>query len=372
MVRAETSLLRDAGHEVAVYEVENPQNPLPALLSLLRAPWNLSSARTVDAAARKHRFDVAHVHNTWFTLSPSVLRALRQCGLPVVVTLHNYRLVCVNAMLYRNNGPCEDCIGRLPWPGVWHRCYNDSFLASSMAAATIAANRAHQAWNRDIDAAIALTEFARSRLIQGGVPEDKIVVKPHHVADPGPRQHPPSASSIVLYVGRLVEGKGLTVLVDAWSKAALPGLQLLIVGDGPMRASVERSAGPNVRLLPWQGADEVRSLMLRSRALVFPSQWYETFGLSAVEALAAGLPVLASDTGAAAEVVSGGGSPLIPPGDAHHWATALGALLDDELVDNLGTSSRIRYEQLFTPSRSLDRLLAVYRLAIQRFGDSVS
>ena len=372
VVRSETALLRDAGHEVVCHEADNPRDPGATLMALLRSPWNTSSARRLASFVKDRSFDVAHVHNTWFALSPSILHALRERAIPVVVTLHNYRLVCVNAMLYRDGGPCEDCVGKLPWRGVHHRCYNDSIVASGMAAATVAANRGRGTWNRDVDAAIALTEFARRRLIQGGVPAERLVVKPPHVADPGPRRQPPSASHTVIYVGRLSEGKGVSVLLDAWSEAAPPGLNLVIVGEGPLRESIERRAAAGVHLLPWQAPNDVQALMLGARALVFPSQWYETFGLSAVEGLAAGLPVLAPDDTAVGEVVSGGGPPLVPRGDAEHWSAALQKLCDDASVDAWGARSRARYEQHFTPSRSLERLLTVYGEAIIRSRDRLS
>lgn len=369
VVRRETKLLRDAGHHVVVHETDNPRDPKTTVAALMRSPWNTSSAKRLASFLADQSFDVAHVHNTWFALSPSILHALRERGIPVVVTLHNYRLVCVNAMLYRDGGPCEDCVGKLPWRGVRHRCYNDSLAASGMAAAAVAANRARKTWDRDVDAAIVLTEFARSRLIHGGVPPDKLVVKPPHVTDPGSRAQPPSASRTVLYVGRLSEGKGVSALLDAWSQAALPGLELLIVGEGPLRGDLERRAERGVRFLPWQAPDDVRDLMLGARALVFPSQWYETFGLSAVEALAAGLPVLVSRDTAVAEVVSGGGPPPVPPGDTERWCAALGDLCDNEAVDAWGSWARAHYEQHFTPAQSLERLLAVYDQAIVRARD---
>jgi glycosyltransferase involved in cell wall biosynthesis len=366
---AEAALLTEAGHQVVPYVAENPGSPGPAAAAMLASPWNPAAARAVAAAARRARPDVAHVHNTWFALTPSVVAALDGLGVPVVVTLHNYRLLCVNASLFRDGRPCQDCVGSHPWHGVRHRCYRGSVASSSAVAATIALNRLLGTWDRHVRVFLALNDFARERFVAGGLPPDRVRVKPNSVADPGPRPGPPSASRTVLFVGRLVAEKGVGVLLEAWGRLAPAGLELAVVGDGPLRAALERAAPPGVRFLGRLEPAAVRREMLAARALVFPSWLYEGQPLSVLEAFAAGLPVLASGLGGNVELVGGlGDGWLVPARDPRALAGRLAALTDDR-VDAAGARARERYRQRFTGPDNLRALEAAYREA-RRAGPS--
>jgi glycosyltransferase involved in cell wall biosynthesis len=368
VVASEAEVLRHAGHEVVQHQVENPSGRIGAFGALALAAWNPAAARRVRSLAERVRPDVAHVHNTWFSLSPAIFRALGQAGTPVVVTLHNYRLLCSNAILFRDGKPCELCVGSQPWHGVRYRCYRGSAAASAAAAATIAVNRAVGTWGRHADLFLALTEFARGLFIRGGLPEDRVMVKPNSVSDPGPRANSPSASETVLCVGRLSEDKGVLQLLEAWQGAAVQGLELLVVGDGPLRRLVEGRTSAGVRVAGRLASDRVRDLMLSSRALVFPSLLYEGQPMVVLEALAAGLPVLASNHGGTAAALQGVGPEwLVKPGDRVSWKAGLARLGDDGAVDEAGRRARGMYEQAFTPQQSLLGLEAAYRRAMDRF-----
>jgi glycosyltransferase involved in cell wall biosynthesis len=363
VVRAEAALLDQAGHEVLSYVVDNPVGPLDTAVALAMSPWNPTAALKLRETASRLRPDVAHVHNTWYSLSPSVIAALDGLRIPVVMTLHNYRLLCVNGMLFRDGRVCEDCVGSHPWHGVQHRCYRRSAAASIPAAMTIALNRRRHTWDRQVQLFLTMTEFSRQRFIAGGLPPDRILVKPHFVADPGPRPAPPSASSTILFVGRLSREKGLDILLDALSATATQNLELIVVGDGPERLALERRAGPIVRFTGRLDSEKVRRLMLTARALVFPSQWYETFGMSIIEAMAAGLPVLASDLGGTAEVIGPRSGWLVPASDRAEWITALRGLCDGPTVDAAGRAARQRWQQRFSPTAGLSVLQDAYTIA---------
>jgi glycosyltransferase involved in cell wall biosynthesis len=366
-VAAEAELLTRAGHQVVPYVAENPDGAAAAAASLALSQWNPLAARRLRAVARRVRPDVVHVHNTWFALSPSVVAALDLPGTPVVVTLHNYRLVCANAVLYRDGHPCEDCVGTHPWHGVRHRCYRGSLVASTAAAGSIAVNRSLGTWNRHVRLFLALNEFARQRLIRGGVPADRIWVKPNFVPDPGSRQQPPSRSTTVLYVGRLVAEKGLQELLSAWRRHDLAPLELVIIGDGPLRRVLERQSPPGVRFEGQQPRETVRRWMLRSRALVFPSLLYEGQPMTVLEALGAGLPVLASRHGGNAELLGTvPGQWLITPGDPAAWADGLRALHSDSQVDHAGVRVRELYEERFTEQVGRRLLEDAYATALAR------
>lgn len=369
-VEAEAALLRAAGHEVVQHQVENPVGPVAAASLTARSAWNPAASRAVLRLVQQARPDVAHVHNTWFALSPTVVRALYRAKVPVVVTLHNYRLVCANAQLYRDGRPCETCVGSHPWHGVRHRCYRGSRLTSLLAASTIGIHQQLGTWRQDVDLFLAPSAFAKRLFVEAGVPAERIRVKANFVADPGRRRLPAAASSSVLFVGRLAAEKGIDVLLAAWRRFGGAGLELLVIGDGPLRTELERRHVPGVRFEGHLTRAAVRDRMLAARALVFPSRWYEVQPLVILEALAAGLPVLASNLGGTPELLERlGAGWLIAPGDPAGWATALARLADSTDVELAGEQARRRYEEAFTPSIAVASLEAAYHQAVHAADD---
>jgi len=365
VVAAEAALLRAAGHEVVAHVVDNPEGAGAAAAALARSTWNAAAARAVRDLARAVRPDVAHVHNTWYALSPSVYGALHDRGVPVVATLHNYRLLCVNGLLFRDGAPCTDCVGRLPWPGVRHRCYRGSAATSAAVAGMLAVHRARGTWSRDVDLWLALTGYARDQLLAGGLPADRTVVKPNTVPDPGPRARPPSASDTVVFAGRLVPEKGVAQLLDAWARAGRSPLRLMVLGDGPLRAELAARRLPGVELAGRRPPEEVRAAMLAARALVFPSRWDEPSSLVVLEALAAGLPVVAADVGAVRELAPG--ATLVPPDDVAAWSAALDRLGDPAGLDAAGAAGRARWSAAFSPAAGLRDLEGAYARAAARY-----
>jgi glycosyltransferase involved in cell wall biosynthesis len=280
-------------------------------------------------------------------------------GFPVVATIHNYRLACVNALLYRDGRPCLDCVGRLPWPGVLHRCYRGSATQSAAVAVTIATHRARRTWHQDVSRIIVLTRFAAEVLIRSGIAESRIVVKPNAVADPGPRPRPPSMSDSVLFVGRFTEEKGVLDLVQSWGRARVEGLRLTMIGSGPLLDVIRASGSPGIDLPGQIPPFEVRRLMLEARALVLPSRWFEGMPMVLLEAMAAGLPVVVPAHGDLVDTAGSGGLPFQAL-DVDSLAGALRALSDDGTVDTMGASSRSEYLSRFTPTESASSLLRIY------------
>jgi glycosyltransferase involved in cell wall biosynthesis len=362
VVEAERSLLERSGFELESLDFQNPSTTLPAMAALARAPWNTPASGRVVETALDFDADIVHIHNTWYALSPGVIAQLRRHGLPVVMTFHNYRLVCANAMLFRDGRPCEDCVGGSLFPGVFHRCYRNSVISSTMVAVTIHTHRRRQTWTDSLSAAIALTDFARERLLQGGLPADRTIVKPNFVTDPGPRLNQPSASNKVLFVGRLSTEKGIGRLVEAWRSVNPEGLELVIVGSGPQEDEIRKLAGGSVQMVGQLHPDEVKAEMLAARALMVPSVWYEVQPMVILESLAAGLPVWHSDLGALAETVGGGGQTL-GSGQPSDKEAALKGLEDDAFVDDLSARARLEYELRYTPEHAVDGLRRIYALA---------
>jgi len=361
VAEAEIALLREHGHTVLSYTRHNDELAAPGVSRLRVAADTLWSRRTRAEMAQllqRERPDVLHVHNTFPLISPSLYWAADACAVPVVQTLHNFRLLCPQAMLLRDGRVCEDCVGRAPWPAVVHGCYRGSRAQSALLAGMLQLHRKLGTWAHKVTRYIALNEFCRSKFIEGGLPAGRIVVKPNFVDLPPPA---PGERHGLLFVGRLSQEKGVAVLATAAS--ALPADTLRVAGSGPDAAAL---ALPQVRLLgALNGADVARE-MAGAVALVLPSLWYENFPRTLVEAFACGLPVLTSRLGALAELVQDGVTGLhVTPGDAVDLAAKMRWALDNpERMAAMGRAARVRYEAAYAAEANLVQLLAIYDDAI--------
>lgn len=364
VVSAERAMLSAAGHTVETHEFENPSSAKAAAGALLKSSWNRQAAAQVVETALRFGADVVHVHNTWFALSPVVFRSLSAAGFPTVATMHNYRLNCVNSLLYRDGRPCEECVGHLPWRGVMHRCYRGSAIQSGAVAVTITTHRAAGTW-REVDVVIALTEFAADRLVLAGVPRDRVIVKPNTVEDPGERLRPASESDVVLYVGRLIESKGILDLVGAWRRISEGNLRLVVMGDGPLLATLRQTETAGIEVRGAVEPIEVANAMRDARALVIPSRGFEGLPMVMIEGLAAGLPVIVPDHGAFPDLLGDAGWSF-SAGDPGSLGERLDLLNAPEAVTQRGGAARRRYEELFSPRVGLPALEEAYSLARHR------
>lgn len=371
VVAAEVALLREHAHDVAQLTRRNDElSGMTQLSAGLQALWSRDSAqRTADAISR-HQPQVVHVHNTWPLLSPSVYAACKSAGVPVVQTLHNFRLACPQAMFLREARVCTDCLGRLPWPAVRHACYRSSRTQTAVLAATLTLHRGLGTWRHQVDRYIALNDFCRGKLIEAGLPASRMVVKPHFVDAPAPAVG--QARSGFLYAGRLAPEKGLQILQDAARMLAAQApwaasQQVWVAGTGPLSTTLTSSSAPpgRLHLLGELSLPELQQRMGRARALVLPSICLESFPRVLVEAFAAGLPVIASRLGALAELVQDGETGLLfEPSDAQDLSDKMAwAASHPEEMAGLGRRAREVYEAEYTPRRNLAQLLEIYRQA---------
>lgn len=365
VVTAETRLLQQHGHEVSQYSLDNRDiAEADRLRTAGRTLWSRSSHREMTRILRQDRPTIAHFHNTFPLMSPAVYYAARKVGVVVVQTLHNYRLICPNALLFRNGRVCEDCVGRaVPWPGVVHACYRGSRPASAAVAGMVALHRGLGTWRHAVDAYIAPTEFARKKLVEGGLPADRIAVKPHFLhEDPGHGEH---GGGYALFVGRLSVEKGLATLLQAWARLS-DALPLKILGTGPAGPPAVSPAG--VEWLGAQPRERVLALMRDAALLIFPSECYEAFPMVLAEAFATGLPVMASRLGAAAEVVVDGFSGrLFTPGDPADLASTVTWMIahrPEALA--MGRNGRSEFEAKYTAATNYALLREIYLNAVER------
>ncbi len=371
---SECALLSSRGHEVITYTTSNQllQRMNPFTISR-NALWNPHIYRELLAWFRENRPDVAHFHNIFPLLSPSAYEAAFQAGIPIVQTLHNYRLICPQGQLLRKGRICELCVGRsFPIYGVMYGCYRNR-LATLVKSLHILQQRRAGHWERAIQVFIALSEFSRQKFIQGGLPAEKVAVKPNFVhPDPGEGEH---AGDYALFVGRLSPEKGITVLLDAWKRLP-PTIPLKIVGDGPLAEAVRQAVAklPHVEWVGHAPRETVLALMKQARLLVFPSICYENMSLSIVEAFATGLPVLASNHGSMTSLVRHGNTGwLFPPGDAQALSESVKELMNAPArLQAIGRQARAEYLQHYTAQRNYEQLMDIYQRAIrERQGETV-
>jgi glycosyltransferase involved in cell wall biosynthesis len=308
-----------------------------------------------------------HVHNTFPLLSPSVLRACADVGVPVVATIHNYKLLCASGDFFRDGRPCHDCARGRGAPGLVHGCYRGSRLATAPVVLGSVANR--DEWRRLVSAYVFISGAQRDLMAPLDLPSDRVFVKHNFVPEPGGVTG--RRERTVTYVGRLDAAKGVPLLMAAWDSFRRlhpeSTLRLTIAGGGPLDEQVRAwaRAHPSVDVLGLVAREEVWPLLARSIAVLVPSQWEETFGLVAVEAMAASVAPIAPASGSFPELVDDGvDGRLFPPGSAEGLALAIadadahpGSYLE------MGRRGRRTYERRFTRERGLDRLVEIYRFA---------
>ena len=373
VVQAEKTLLEANGHQVTLLEISN--NDIASVWqkanAAVSAIYSLPSKRLVSAEIAHFHPDLVHIHNFFPLLSPSVYDACIEAGVPVVQTLHNYRLGCPNALLLRNGKVCEDCLGKkIPWSGIVHGCYRGSRAQTAVVAAMLAVHWRRGTWQEWVDAYIVLTAFQEEKMVQAGLPKEKIHIKPNYVVEPHQFNDTKGLGNYAIFVGRLSPEKSVTTLIDAYRHNNLT-IPLKIVGDGPLHDSLRadvQTAGLEgaIEFLGRQDKSAVLTLMHNARYLVFPSIWYETFGLTMIEAFACGLPVLASQLGSMAEIVEDGVTGLhFEAGNSAHLADKMQwANEHPEEIMCMGKNARRAYEAHYTPKMNYQQLTAIYQQVI--------
>lgn len=358
---SEVALLESHGDEVVCYTAHNDAvRQLSNLTLACKTSWSGATYQEMRALLERQRPHIVHVHNTLPLISPAVYYAAGAARVSVVQTLHNYRLLCPNALLLREQRICEDCVGRrVAWPGIIHACYRQSRGATGAVAVMLSLHRLLGTWNRRVSRYIALTDFMRQKFIKGGFPANKIVVKPNFVAtDPGKGDH---GGRYALFVGRLSPEKGVQTLLRAWQH--MDGrMRLKIAGAGSLQDRADCSPAA-VEWLGLQSREQVITLMKQAFVLVFPSECYEGFPTAIAEAFATGLPVVASHLGAMGEIVHHGRTGLLfAPGDANDLAAKVDWALahPNELAD-MGRRARAEFEAKYTAERNYELLRDIYR-----------
>jgi len=365
MVANEEALLRTHGHEVHLHSVSNDsiQGLWSEVATAWQAPYSRWGYREVTRIIKKNHPDVVHVHNVFPLLTPSIYDACQDLKVPVVQTLHNYRNICPGALLMRNGKPCEDCIQGTAYQAVLHACYRGSRLGSLAVARMVDIHRRRETWANKVDCFIALTEFGKKKFMEAGFPSWKIAVKPNFTEAAGLGPVADTNRNGALFVGRLSQEKGIETLLRAWE---FLDVSLRIIGDGPMMDGMRVKASTSVAVLGRKDAKQIAEEMARAAFLVMPSEWYEGFPMTVVEAFSQGLPVIASRLGAMEEIIEDGVTGLhFIPGDAEDLARkVLWAIQHPEKMREIGRNARRVYEEKYTSEINYRQLMAIYEGAV--------
>lgn len=374
VVEQETRLLERNGHKVSTYKRSNHEIDQLPFAGKIGMVGRMVAAADSKIAVRKllheRKPDVVHVHNTFLMVSPAVYEVCRDEGVPVVQTVHNYRLLCPASTLYRNDGPCEECLTHSLLRSVKHGCYRDSRLMSASVAFMLQTHRLRETWHRQVDSYIAISNFVRDKYVQAGFPAAKISVKPNFVdPDPGERTE---AGDYALFVGRLSPEKGLSTLLEAWERLPM-AIPLVIAGDGPMRRELsDRVASRKIGCIRFAGRlnrDEVGDAIRKAAFVVVPSVWYEPFGLVVTEAFACGTPVLGARVGGIREMLDDQVSGLqFSPGDADDLAEKVSWAWSHKAdLAEMGKAARLVYEKRYTANVNYELLMVIYDSTIDSY-----
>jgi len=368
VVQAEEELLRKAGHYVSLFEVSNVviQGLASQLKVGVQVIYSFAWRQKLCEVLKRKRPDVVHVHNFFPLLTPAIYDACVHAGVPVVQTLHNYRLLCPSGLFMRNGKVCEECLEKGPFQGVRYGCYRGSRIQTLPVTLMLAFHKLRRTWHKKVNCFIALTKFAKEKFVQAGFPSQKIVVKPNFVSLP--ERPSKQKGEYAVFVGRLSKEKGVGTLLQAWHE--LPDMPIKLIGDGPLLNKAISQSPKSVEVMGRKNHDETLDQMTNALFLVMPSECYETFGLVIVEAMACGVPVVASRLGAMAEIVDDGKTGLLfEPGNAKDLASKVRWLFEHpEKAEQMGKNARAEYEAKYTPERNYELLMDIYQQAIEEKG----
>jgi len=304
----EVSLLQNNGHQVETLIADNLDIQSKTIRQKLKLAidtiWSQKSYKQISFCLSEFQPDIVHVHNFLPLLSPSIFYACKKQNIPAIQTIHNYRLGCPAATFFRDGKVCELCVKKNLLASIYHRCYRNSYIQTTIVAMMLQIHRWLGTWNNVVTAYIALSPFVKQKLIEIGIDKNKIHIKPNFIQNTNPNLKEPTFGKYYLYVGRLVEEKGIHILLEAYQNANSQ-YPLMIIGSGELQPIVEEAAqtNPKIQYLGQQPRDIVLQYMQEAIALIFPSIWYEGFPMTILEAYSQSLPAIASDIGSISHIV---------------------------------------------------------------------
>lgn len=332
--------------------------------------YNRTSKELVAKKLKESRADVMHVHNFFPLLSPSIFEAAREAGVPSVFTLHNYRLIHPNGLMYHNGKIDNRSVTGSAYNCITDGVYRGSMVQTAVSAHMIEYHRKHETWQKMPSVFIALTGFSKQKFVEGGLRADRIVVKPNFIEDPVAKNpgllHSVPKKNRFIFVGRISHEKGVTDLVDCWIKHNIEA-DLVMAGDGPLKQRLEKQSKgyKNIKWLGEVSRDEILKMLAESRALLFPTKWYEGLPMIIIEAMSVGCPVITSRIGNPQYLIDHEINGLhFEPGNPAELFERIRFLQQNKKErEKMGREAREKYLENFTPEKNFRQLMDIYRLA---------
>lgn len=372
VVMLEYELLKKNGNEVEqlFFDNKNISSSISdKIMAGFSSVYSFSSVKIVEKKIVEFKPDLIHVHNFFPLLSPSIFYIARKNKIPIVMTIHNFRLICSNALLFRDGNICETCVSKvIPLSGILHKCYRKSSLQSSAVTMMSSIHKIIGTWKKMIDSYIVLTEFGKFKFVNSSLnlPPEKIIVKPNFVADFGVGND--KREDYYVFFGRLSEEKGIEILLNSLK---FYNFNLKIIGDGPLKDLVEKCASryPHIEFVGFKDKEYIINVLKNSRCVIFPSIWYEGLPLSIIEALSTGTPIIISNLPPFKELIRDGytGFHFIN-GCAEDLAQKIKQM--DDNIDSFGhlyLNARKTYLEKYTPEINYDQLINIYQNVIDNY-----
>ncbi len=364
VLEQERLLLTLHGHQVKQFQMKNDtSDKLGSLKDAVLLKNNARSVSLLNKIVKAFRPDICHVHNVFWKVTPGIFSFLKDQGIPMVMTIHNYRLLCTNGYFFRDGHICEDCISGPRSQSLQHRCFDKSFLKTWFMQRAIEHHWKKQTWTNVIDRYICLTSFAKEKHVEGGIPTDKISIKPNFIADP---ELPVSYEETFLFVGRFGKVKGADYV---WALAQrYPELKIDVIGE--VETDYLKSTPNNLKFLGAFNHEETLEAMSRCRALLFPSLWFEGMPMTIIEAFSVSKPVIAMNQGAMSAMIDHQVNGLLCNNQNEFFESVCSVHRDKESAIHLGSNARDAYERNYTEETNYRQLIKIYQQEIERNGVS--
>ena len=361
----EKKMLIEAGINVDTYEKYNDDLENIAFFDKAKLgisnSWSNTSYCEIKRKIKKFKPDLVHFHNTFPQITPSGYAACKDMSVSVVQTLHNFRLLCANALFLRDGKVCELCLSGSLYSAIRYKCYRNSLVASASQVLCISRNRWNGSYFNNVDTYIALTEFAKNKFIKAGFNSNLLKIRPNFL--PNPPQYSRCNQNYAIFVGRITKEKGIMTLLESWE--GRKDYQLKVIGAGELLSDCKKFVfenNLNVEFMGYLPRKETQSAIQKARFMILPSECYEGFPISLLEAYASGTPILVSNIGGQSEIVNDGiTGRKFNVGSKEDLKEKCHELFeDDELVEMLSKNARQEFEQKFTQSSVLRETLKIY------------
>ena len=361
---SEYNLLSERGNDVEKILFDNKAIASlgDTIMTGFKNIFNPNSARIIEEKIISFKPEVIHTHNFFPLISPSVFFVAKKHKIPILMTLHNYRLICSNAILYRDGHICEDCVKKIiPLNGIIHKCYHNSVVQTTAVTLMTSFHKIAGTWKNKIDKYIALTEFGRDKILNSSLKlsEDQVVVKQNFVEDFGDGNN--NREEFFVFIGRIIENKGIETLLESLKHF---NYKIKIIGDGPLRSRIEDAAlqNKNIEYLGFRDKNFIINTLKKTRGLLFPSLWYEGLPMTVLEAFSTGTPVIGSNIGSLQLLIKDNYNGFhFRPGDAKDLAARIKYLSDNEQqLKHLYVNARNTYLEKYTPEKNYEQLINIY------------